>query len=234
MALTGTKNSCKQQMSTKSLMDDRTKNEFLLQLKERLQGEKPGLAAQLRMIPNPRPGHQVYSEVEDSCLKAGVLILIYEVENQFFVALTRRTTHVERHQAQISFPGGRQEPGETLEQSALRETCEELGIEAENIDMIGQLTPLYIPLTNYCIYPFVAHMDSEPLFKPSPYEVSEILEVPLSHLLDPQTAREEVWTLRGKNVEVPFFFFDGHKIWGATAMVLAEFIEVAPKIEEQS
>lgn len=184
------------------------------------------------MVPKPRPGHQVYTEVEDSCLKAGVLILLYPVNTQIRVVLTRRTENVDRHQSQISFPGGRVEPEETLEQAALRETCEELGIPPDSIRILGRLTPLYIPPTNYCVYPFVACMNSAPRFKPSPFEVAEILEIPLEHLLDPGTSREEVWTLRGKNVEVPFYFFNSRKIWGATAMVLAEFLELVPKKED--
>ena len=214
------------------MMADPANSKFFLQMRERIESEKPGLAAQIKMVPNPRPGNQVYTDVEDSCLKAGVLILIYPFQNRLHLVLTRRTEKLERHQAQISFPGGRQEPGETREQTALRETCEELGIYSETVHMIGHLTPLYIPPTNYCIYPFVAQADVKPLFTPSPFEVAEILEIPLAHLLDPQTVRKEMWTLRGVNVEVPFYYFEGHKIWGATAMVLAEFLEMIQTMEE--
>ena len=205
---------------------------FDSQLRQRLGEPKPGLAAQLKMVPNPRPGNQVYTEVEDSCLKAGVLILIYPIQNRQHLILTRRTEKLERHQAQISFPGGRQEHGETLEQTAQRETREELGIHPESIEIIGQLTPLYIPPTNYCIYPFVAQAEAKPLFTPSTFEVAEILEIPLVHLLDSQTVCKEIWPLHGQNVEVPFYYFKGHKIWGATAMVLAELLEVIPPLEE--
>jgi 8-oxo-dGTP pyrophosphatase MutT (NUDIX family) len=214
------------------MISDPENRKFLLQMRERIDIEKPGLAAQLKMVPNPRPGNQVYTEVEDSCLKAGVLILLYPFQNKLHLVLTRRTEKLERHQAQISFPGGRQEPGETQEQAALRETYEELGIHSEAVHMIGHLTPLYIPPTNYCIYPFVAHMDIKPLFTPSPFEVAEILEIPLAHLLDPQTVRQELRNLHGLNVEVPFYYFEGHKIWGATAMVLAEFLEIIQTLEE--
>jgi len=195
-------------------------------LKERLTRPLPGLAAQLNMVPDPRPGNKVYTEVQDSCKRAGVLILLYLKGKRVLVVLTRRTELVERHQAQISFPGGRQEEGESLEQTALRETCEELGVQSSTIQILGKLTPLYIPPTNYCIYPVVARMTEQPQFKPSPYEVAEVLEIPLDYLFDPQTNRREMWTLHGMNVEVPFYFFEGHKIWGATAMVLAEFVEI--------
>ena len=195
-------------------------------LKENLQRPLPGLEAQLKMVTDPRPGNMVYTEVLDSSKTAGVLVLLYFKGTQSFIVLTRRTDLVEHHQAQISFPGGRQEEGETLEQTALRETCEELGISSSEIQILGPLTPLYIPPTNYCIYPLVARLQKLPQFKPSPYEVAEVLELPLRHLIDPHTRKKEIWTLRGKKVQVPFYYFKGHKIWGATAMVLAEFVEI--------
>jgi 8-oxo-dGTP pyrophosphatase MutT (NUDIX family) len=199
---------------------------YLSSLEERLSGPKPGLPAQLIMTPTPRPGHQVYHEVEDTCLKAGVLILLYAMENKFYLVLTRRTDRVEFHKGQISFPGGRMEAGEALEQAALREAQEELDIDPGSIRILGTLTPLYIPPSNYCIYPVVALSESRPHFQPSHLEVAEILEIPLEHLLDPHNVRREMWTIRGAAVEVPFYAFGEHKIWGATAMVLAELLDV--------
>ena len=195
-------------------------------LEQALKRPKPGITAQLQMIPNPRPGHKLYFEVEDTCVKAGVLILLYPCDEHLHLVFTLRTEGVDYHQSQICFPGGRQEPGEELEQTSLRETCEELGILPESIHILGRLTPLYIPPTNYCIYPVVATTDERPDFNPSTYEVAEVLELPLDYLLNPENIRREVWTIRGISVEVPFYFFKGHKIWGATAMVLAELLEI--------
>ncbi|MFB0565795.1 MAG: CoA pyrophosphatase [Candidatus Aminicenantaceae bacterium] len=195
-------------------------------LKKELKGPKPGLIAQLKMVTNPRPGDQMYSEVEDSSFKAGVLVLLYPWRNQLHLVLTRRTDRVEFHQGQISFPGGRQEPGESFEQAALREAREELEILPESIRILGELTPLYIPPSNYCIYPVVATANKRPDFRPSLLEVAEVIEVPLGHLLDPQNTLKETWTIRSSDVMVPFYFFKGHKIWGATAMVIAELLEL--------
>ncbi|MGD2294291.1 MAG: CoA pyrophosphatase [Candidatus Aminicenantes bacterium] len=208
-----------------------SQNLLYSRLEERLQKTKPGWAAQLKMIPNPRPGDKVYTEVEDTSVKAGVLVLMYPVKDQLHLVLTRRTEKVDHHQAQISFPGGQQEKGETLEQTALRETREELGIEPATVYIFGRLTPLYIPPTNYCIYPVVAKVDERPRFRPSSLEVADVLEIPLSHLIDPDTVRKEIWTIRGLEVEVPFYSFEGHKIWGATAMVLAEFLDLLRILE---
>ncbi len=195
-------------------------------LEKKLKGPMPGLRAQLEMITNPRPGHKVYHEVEDSCIKAGVLVFLYPWRGQLYLVLTRRTEQMVFHQAQISFPGGRQERGESIEQTAIREAQEELKIQPKSIRILGKLTPLYIPPSNYCIYPIVATADARPDFHPSRQEVAEVVEVPLGHLLDAQNISKETWTLRGESIEVPFYFFKGHKIWGATAMVLAELVSL--------
>ena len=202
----------------------------LRSLEARLKKPKPGLLAQLDMSPDPRPGRKVYHEVQATCLHAGVLLLLYPVEGQFRLLLTRRTEQVLHHRAQISFPGGQQEPDEDLRATAIRETQEELGIDTTNFQELGTLTPLYIPPSNYCIYPLVAAAESRPSFRPSPKEVAELLEIPLAHLLDAKNRTEQVWRLRGQDVKVPFYSFKHHKIWGATAMVLAEFLAIVTEV----
>ena len=200
--------------------------ETLQFLEKTLQEPKPGLDAQLAMMPHPRPGNRIYSEVEDSCLKAGVLILIYPREDQLHLVFTRRTSRVDFHQAQISFPGGQQEQDESFKEAAVREAHEEVNIPPDAVRILGELTPLYIPPSNYCVYPVVGVADERPDFQPSELEVEEVIEVPLDHLLDPENIRREMWHYKGRNIEVPFYSFKGHKIWGATAMILSEFIEL--------
>jgi len=195
-------------------------------LEQRLKGPLPGLKAQMRMITKPRPGNKVYQQVEDTSLKAGVLVLLYPWRNQLHLVLTWRTARVDFHQNQVSFPGGRQEKGESFEETALREAQEELNIIPESIRILGRLTPLYIPPSNYCIYPIVAATSIRPDFRPFAHEVAEVIEVPLDHLRDPQNIRREGWTYKGAPIEVPFYAFQEHKIWGATAMVLAELVEL--------
>jgi len=197
-------------------------------LSQNLKGPKPGLKAQVRMITAPRPGHKTYDVVQDYCLRAGVLVLLYPWQRRLYLVLTRRTERVDHHQSQISFPGGQQEEGENFVQTALREACEELAIQPDLIKILGELTPLYIPPSNFCIYPVVASIDERPDFRPSEQEVAEVIEVPFNHLLNPQNVQKEMWTYYGIQLEVPFYLFKGHKIWGATAMVLAELIALWP------
>jgi len=184
----------------------------------------PGVAAQLAMAPEPRQGHKAYFEVEATSRKAGVLILLYVRDGRLWLLLTRRTERVIHHRGQISLPGGEQHPGESVEATALRETAEELGPDLGAVRVLGRLTPLYIPPSNYCIYPTVAFVPGTLAFRLQPEEVDELIEVPVDRLADPAAVRREVWHYGGLDVEVPFYEFERHKIWGATAMVLAEFL----------
>ncbi len=156
----------------------------------------------------------------------GVLLLIYCLNDELHLVLTRRREDLNAHAGQISFPGGQQEPDEPLRVTALRETHEEVGIPETAVSLIGKLTHIYIPPSDFEVHPFVGwYENGRPRFSPGSNEVAEILEVPLSHLLDPGTRKEELWDFRGQQINIPFFDVKGHKVWGATAIMLSEFIE---------
>jgi 8-oxo-dGTP pyrophosphatase MutT (NUDIX family) len=206
-------------------MTEMTNRAILERIEKGLRAPLPGIPTQLRMAPDPRPpGYKAYFEVEGTCLKAGILILLYEKEGRLNLLLTLRTERVLHHRGQISFPGGEQHPGESIEATALREAEEELGVNLEAARTLGRLTPLYVAPSNYCIYPTVTFLPGEPLFKPQPDEVAEVIEVPVSHLAEPGNRRRETWTIGDRTTNVPFYEFHDHKIWGATAMVLSEFL----------
>ncbi|MFQ6015439.1 MAG: NUDIX hydrolase [Anaerolineae bacterium] len=196
------------------------------EVRRALKAPKPGLSAQKRMAVRPRPGgHHVPPGHQPK--DGGVLILLYPKDAQLHLPLTRRTDTVANHKGQISLPGGARETGDrSLEETALRETREELNIDLQRVEILGALTPLYIPVSGYLIHPFVAFCAERPDFNPDPIEVAELLEVPLASLLDPATRREEDWKLVGMTVRVPFFQVGEHKVWGATAMVLSEFVVI--------
>ena len=200
--------------------------DILARVEKGLWAPLPGIPAQLTMAPEPRAGHKAYFEVEDSCRKAGVLVLLYVKDGRVCVLLTRRTERVLHHRGQISFPGGEQHPGESIEATALRETVEEMGLDLTAVRVLGRLTPLFIPPSNYCIYPTVAFIPGPLVFHVQPEEVEEVIEAPVDHLSDPANVRRETRHYGGRDVEVPFYAFEGHKIWGATAMVLAELLSL--------
>jgi 8-oxo-dGTP pyrophosphatase MutT (NUDIX family) len=158
-----------------------------------------------------------------ACKQAGVLILLYSLNGRLCFPLTKRGDDVEFHKGQISLPGGAQEGGESLSQTALREAQEEIGVDAECVEVLGALSFLYVPPSNFCIQPFVGYVSRRPDFQVEAIEVAELIEAPLETLLDPATARVEEWELRGGVWPIPFYQFGPHKVWGATAMILAEF-----------
>ena len=184
---------------------------------------RPGVRAFQRMAIRPRPGG-FGLPAGHRLVEAGVLLLLYPGADGLCIALTRRTERVANHKGQISLPGGAREPADrSILETALRETKEELGVRPERVEVLGPLTPLYIPPSGYRMHPYVAYIAEKPDFRPEPAEVEEILELPLVHLLDPEAQAEETWELRGQRVSVTFYRLGAHKIWGATAMVLSEF-----------
>jgi 8-oxo-dGTP pyrophosphatase MutT (NUDIX family) len=186
----------------------------------------PGLDAQIKMAPQPRPGWNPNFAMPPDCREGGVLILLYPRAGQLHFVLTRRTETLRSHKGQIALPGGAREDGEALVQTALRETREELGVPPEGTEVLGQLSALYTPPSNYCIHPFVAYRPIAPTFRRDPVEVADVLEVSLALLLNPSTRKVEHWSdPRFESPRrVPFFDIHGQVVWGATAMILSEFV----------
>jgi 8-oxo-dGTP pyrophosphatase MutT (NUDIX family) len=193
----------------------------------------PGSPAHLKMAPQPRPGWQPDSALPSDCREGSVLILLYPQADRLHLVLTRRTETVHSHKGQISLPGGAREGDEPLAQTALRETCEELAVCSEGIEVIGQLSALYTPPSNFCIHPFVAYSHVPPTFHPDPGEVAQVLEVPLALLLDPSIRRVEYWSdpRFDSARRVPFFDVQGQVVWGATAMILSELVTLLEEEE---
>jgi len=154
---------------------------------------------------------------------AAVLLVVYLIDGDPHLVLTRRTETVQNHKGQISLPGGAREGNETLVETALREANEEVAVQPGDLQVLGTLTPVFVAVSGYLITPVVAVSARRPAFVPDPVEVVEVIEAPLSCLVDPAARREEDWELRGANVHVPYFAIGPHKVWGATAMILAEF-----------
>jgi len=192
-------------------------------------------SAQMKMTPSGRENHR-RPEKPGSARLGGVLVLLFPIDGELQLVLTRRRDDLNSHAGQMSFPGGRHEPHETLLMTALRETEEEIGVPASTLEVIGELTPLYIPPSDFEVHPFVAwhNNGSRPHFSPNPGEVAEIVEVPLRHLLDPTSRLEQPWDFRGHSINVPYYAVGDHKVWGATAMMLSELVERLNTVRSQS
>ncbi len=187
----------------------------------------PGRAAQLTMAHQLRVQELARYAPDNEHKQAGVVMLLFAEGDTLKTTLITRTTNPrDVHSGQVSFPGGRIEPTDASPQEgALRELEEEVGVTASQCEVLGALTQLYIPVSNFMVHPFVAFADRRPEFKAQDGEVVQILTPELAFFLDDSNInRKDITTSNGMILrDVPYFEVNGHIIWGATAMILGEF-----------
>lgn len=184
----------------------------------------PGESAQLLMAPLARAKFPMDPDTIDAATRSAVLVLLYPKDDRAHTVLIKRNSYVGVHSAQVSFPGGRHEEADAdYSATAIREAQEEIGIEGGRVQIIKQLTQLYIPPSRFLVYPFLATANERPDFSPDPKEVQFIIELELQTLQDDDIAKSKQMTIgSGLTTHVPYFDIDGHDVWGATAMILSE------------
>lgn len=168
-----------------------------------------------------------HKSVDDPALTpAGVMLLVYRKDNEYCILLQKRSSRVDSHKGEISFPGGKRDPNdESMLATAIRETHEEMGIDPQDVRVFGALDQTSTT-TGYLTYPFVGTIPYPYNFYPSEQEVAEVLEVPVSSLMDTANRRGEMRVVNGDLQCAPVFAYDGHIIFGATARILDRFIEM--------
>jgi 8-oxo-dGTP pyrophosphatase MutT (NUDIX family) len=185
----------------------------------------PGSDAQAVMAPRPRrlwvPGH-----VPASARPAAALALLYPRDGRAVLLLTVRGSHLARHGGQVAFPGGAIEPEETVEDAALREADEEIGLARGVAVPRLHLTALHIPVSGYVLHPVAATASAPPDVRPCEREVRRIVEIDVEDLASGALLHRETVLRDGMRIEIPYFAVDGEKVWGATAMVVAELLAV--------
>ncbi|MFW6290430.1 MAG: NUDIX hydrolase [Mariniphaga sp.] len=191
-------------------------------IKKALAGNLRGIESHQKMMP---PNRRLKAVAGDkSRLKpSSVLLLLFEENHELFICLIKRPVTMKHHAGQVAYPGGRIEPGETALETALRETWEEIGVTPEKIEVLGSLSELFVDVSGFLIQPFVGWLKERPRFTINPAEVEKVILFPLLKYKD-NLEETELETVSGK-LRVPCFHFEGEVIWGATAMILAEFFD---------
>ena len=205
---------------------------FITQLKITINNDLPGEESHQKMrVIYDQSIELPFSKINS--IPAAVLILLYLADNEIYFFLTKRTNELKHHKGQISLPGGTQEGNEKLIDTALRETQEEIGINKTSISIIGTITPLFVPVTGFMIYPFIGYSLNKLNPKPDPVEVATIFSVNISDLLNKENRTTEQRNIRGYDVQVPYFKLNDYQVWGATSMILSEFRDLIKFINEK-
>jgi len=195
-------------------------------LRDSLTRPLPGSAAHIKLSPRPRRGWHP-SKIKPGAKKAAVLILLYPNNDAPHLLLTLRSETLPQHKDQVSFPGGKVEPKESTEEAALRETMEEIGVRSKHIQLLGSLSPLYIPVSNFSLHPVIGIAHDRLIFNRQKKEVSRILEVPLQSILSEKYNPRKGFIWRNNTcIHIPYFQLKEERVWGATAMILSELVDL--------
>ena len=205
--------------------------DFTAKIRAELAKQLPGAEAHRSM--NPQSPLRQMIVPNEKTRHSAVLILFYPYKNEIYVPLILRPAYDGVHASQMAFAGGRHErTDENLTRTALREAQEEIGIKATDVEILGQLTELFIPPSNFFVLPVVGFMNYRPDFYPDPREVERVFEVPLLVLADDNILGTTTVQTKGYEFDAPFYGIEGHKIWGATALMIAELLAVIDKIKK--
>lgn len=203
--------------------------EKILKLLEKgLNQPLPGKVAHLSMAPQPVDMKRFDSRLPDDFRRGAVLIMLYPVENQAYFPLIKRPEYPGVHSGQIAFPGGKMDEIDTdVVDTALREAAEEVAIDRKKVKVIGQLSDLFIPASNFLVSPILGYSLEVPEFIPEKREVDRIIPTSIQTLILPQTKRRTMLDFgRGFQLDTPYFSVEDEIVWGATAMILGEFIQL--------
>ena len=198
-------------------------------IKAKFQQALPGLSAQLKMAPPQRKEELVKMSDLRDVRESAVMIILFPKDSELHLLFIQRSEYDGFHSGQIAFPGGKREKDDSdFLMTAARETQEEVGIDGSRLEVLGQLSDLYIPPSNFLIKPYVAYHPGKPEYVINPKEVQSVLEIGLSELTNPHSKSVGDFYVSSTQgmIQAPYYSVQGVKIWGATAMILSELLEL--------
>lgn len=196
---------------------------FIQNLKDALLRPLPGEEAQNNMA----PAFRFKSPTLKNPVKAGVLLLFYEKNQELTIVFTRRNVYEGHHSGQVSFPGGKEKASDkNILFTALRECEEEIGVDPNRVELLGNLSPLFIPLSNHYVFPVIGYCKELPSFQPDKREVNYLIECLIKQLLIPENRKKKYRQVKNMLIETPYYDINNEHIWGATAMIISEFISL--------
>jgi len=209
---------------------------FLKKLKDELILSLPGVDAHLRLAPEIRLNDIKEGITPDHALESAVLIIIYPINSRLHTVVILRNEYDGPHSGQISLPGGKAEESDVdFKQTALREAHEEIGIVPSEMEIIGKLSRFYVRPSNFIIYPYIAYCAQRPHFKPDPTEVQRIIEIDIFNEISFNKITNKTITFKNNlQVHAPGFEISGEFMWGATAMIFSELIQVLKNAADKS
>ncbi len=203
----------------------RNNNEIKEKLLNAFRNDLPGSASQLKMIPESRL-NMSFDFNPEKIKKSAVLLLLFPENGSYKLLFIKRANDGGRHSGQIAFPGGKFELKDNdLINTALRETEEEIGIDKKGVKILKSLTPLLIPVSNFSVKPFVGMIDEKPEIKMNLHEVQEVYKLDLKKIVSAKRI-EKTFNAGNQKIKAPFYIFDEFEIWGASAMILSEFVDL--------
>jgi mutator protein MutT len=196
--------------------------QFVSRLNDRILSGLPGILAHRIMSPSTRPLIHFDENDYPKAKKGSVLVLFFPQDDSINMVFIKRPSYDGVHSGQVAFPGGKIEEGESPEQAALRETKEEIGVPENKIILFNHLSNLYIPPSNFFVFPFLGYMAQRPEFIPDKNEVEYVIETPVEILLDPSIKGVMEIKRMDEIIKAPYYLIQGQQVWGATAIILSE------------